>query len=201
MEDSMRVYNSSSPRGFALLFFFGFLVVAFGANGSSVTARTQASHENRGTDQESITREVRHQLVMLPFYTLFDNLEYKVEGSKVTLMGQVVKPVLKDDAASAVKRVRGVETVDNQIKVLPLSPMDDQLRRAEYRAVYSQANLPMYAMQSVPPIHIIVDHGHVTLEGVVAKQADRDAAGIAANGVPNVFSVTNNLRVENAGSK
>ena len=138
---------------------------------------------------------------MLPFYTLFDNLEYKVEGSKVTLMGQVVRPNLKDDAASAVKHVRGVETVDNQIKVLPLSPMDDQLRRAEYRAIYSQPNLQMYAMRSVPPIHIIVDHGNVTLEGVVARQADKDAAGIAANGVPNVFSVTNNLRVENSGGK
>ena len=197
----MRVYSPSSLRGF-LLFLSVFLLVAFGANASSSEAsRSQASHENRGTDESSIVREVHHQLVMLPFYTLFDNLEYKVEGSKVTLMGQVVRPNLKDDAASAVKHVRGVETVDNQIKVLPLSPMDDQIRRAEYRAIYSQPNLQMYAMQSVPPIHIVVDHGHVTLEGVVARQADKDAAGIAANGVPNVFSVTNNLRVENSGPK
>ncbi len=197
----MRVYSPSSLRGF-LLFLSVFLLVAFGANASSLgTSRSQASNEARGTDESSIVREVHHQLVMLPFYTLFDNLEYKVEGSKVTLMGEVVRPTLKDDAASAVKRVRGVETVDNQIKVLSLSPMDDQTRRAEYRAIYSQPNLQMYAMQSVPPIHIIVDHGHVTLEGVVARQADKDAAGIAANGVPNVFSVTNNLRVENASSK
>jgi hyperosmotically inducible protein len=200
MEDSMRV--PSSPRVYVLSFLFVFLVVAFGANASSLeTSRSQASNEARGTEEASIVREVHHQLVMLPFYTLFDNLEYKVEGSKVTLMGEVVRPTLKDDAASAVKHVRGVETVDNQIKVLPLSPMDDQIRRAEYRAIYSQPNLQMYAMQSVPPIHIIVDHGHVTLEGVVARQADKDAAGIAANGVPNVFSVTNNLRVENSGSK
>jgi hyperosmotically inducible protein len=200
MEDSMRVL--SSPRVYVLSFLFVFLVVAFGANASSLeTSRSQASNEARGTEEASIVREVHHQLVMLPFYTLFDNLEYKVEGSKVTLMGEVVRPNLKDDAASAVKHVRGVETVDNQIKVLPLSPMDDQIRRAEYRAIYSQPNLQMYAMQSVPPIHIIVDHGHVTLEGVVARQADKDAAGIAANGVPNVFSVTNNLRVENASRK
>ena len=197
----MRVYGPSSPRGF-LLFLSVFLLVAFGANASSLgISRSQASNEGRETDQSSITREVRHQLVMLPFYTLFDNLEYKVEGSKVTLMGQVVRPTLKTDAGSAVKRVRGVETVDNQIKVLPTSPLDNEIRRAEYRAVYSQPNLQMYAIQSVPPIHIIVDSGHVTLEGVVAKQADKDAAGIAANGVPNVFSVTNNLRVEGAGSK
>jgi hyperosmotically inducible periplasmic protein len=201
MEDSMRVYSPSSLRGF-LLFFSVFLLVAFGANASSLEAsRSQASNESRGTEEASIVREVRHQLVMLPFYTLFDNLECKVEGSKITLMGEVVRPNLKDDAASAVKSVRGVETVDNQIKVLPLSPMDDQIRRAEYRAIYSQPNLQMYGMQSVPPIHIIVDRGHVTLEGVVARQADKDAAGIAANGVPNVFSVTNNLRVENSGSK
>ncbi len=195
----MRVYNASSLRDFFLLLLFGFLLVAFGTNGSSLAARAPASNEERGTDQASIAKEVRHQLVMLPFYTLFDNLEYKVQGSTVTLMGQVVRPNLKDDAASAVRGVQGVETVDNQIKVLPLSPMDNQIRRAEYRAIYSQPNLQMYAMRSVPPIHIIVDHGHVTLEGVVAKQADKDAAGIAANGVPNVFSVTNNLRVENAG--
>lgn len=197
----MRVYGPSSLRGF-LLFLSVFLLVAFGANASTLgISRSQASNEGRETDQSSITREVRHQLVMLPFYTLFDNLEYKVEGSKVTLMGQVVRPTLKTDAGSAVKRVRGVETVDNQIKVLPTSPMDDETRRAEYRAIYSQPNLQMYAIQSVPPIHIIVDHGHVTLEGVVARQADKDAAGIAANGVPNVFSVTNNLRVEGAGSR
>ena len=195
----MRVYNASSLRDFSLLLLFGFLLVAFGTSGSSSMARAHASNQGRDMDQASITNEVRHQLVMLPFYTLFDNLEYKVQGSTVTLMGQVVRPDLKDDAASAVKRVKGVETVDNQIKVLPLSPMDNQIRRAEYRAIYSQANLQMYAMRSVPPIHIIVDHGHVTLEGVVARQADKDAAGIAANGVPNVFSVTNSLRVENAG--
>lgn len=197
----MRVYSPSSLRGF-LLFLAVLLSVAFGADASSLeVSRSQASHEDRGTEEASIVREVHHQLVMLPFYTLFDNLEYKVEGSKVTLLGQVVRPNLKDDAGSAVKHIRGVETVDNQIKVLPLSPMDDQIRRAEYRAIYSQPNLQMYAMQSVPPIHIVVDHGHVTLEGVVARQADKDAAGIAANGVPNVFSVTNNLRVENSGGK
>lgn len=195
----MRVYSASSLRDFFLLLLLGFLLVAFGTNGSSLAKRAHASNEERGTDQASITNEVRHQLVMLPFYTLFDNLEYRVQGSTVTLMGEVVRPDLKDDAASAVKRVQGVETVDNQIKVLPLSPMDDQIRRAEYRAIYSQANLQMYATRSVPPIHIIVDHGHVTLEGVVARQADKDAAGIAANGVPNVFSLTNNLRVETAG--
>ncbi len=143
-----------------------------------------------------LTKEVRHQLVLLPFYSVFDNLEYKVEGSKVTLLGQVTRPSLKDDAAAAVKKIEGVEEVDNQIEVLPVSPNDDRIRRAEFRAIYSQPQLERYALQAVPPIHIIVKNGHVTLEGVVATQADKDVAGIQANGVSGVFSVTNNLRVE-----
>ena len=145
-----------------------------------------------------LTKEVRHQLVLLPFYSVFDNLEYQVEGSKVVLMGQVVQPVVKDDAAGAVKHIEGVTQVDNQIQVLPLSPMDNQIRRAEYRAIYGSPTLEMYQVRSVPPIHIIVANGHVTLEGVVATEADKNLAGLMANRVPDVFSVTNNLRVENS---
>lgn len=133
---------------------------------------------------------------MLPYYSVFDNLQYKVEGDKVTLLGQVTRPTLKSDAGNAVKSIEGVSTVDNQIEVLPLSPMDDQIRRAEYRAIYSASGLFQYAQQAVPPIHIIVRNGHVTLEGVVAREADKNLAGVRANGVPNVFSVTNNLVVE-----
>ena len=145
-----------------------------------------------------LTKQVRHQLVMLPFYSVFDNLEYQVEGSKVVLMGQVVRPVLKGDAAGAVKRIEGVTQVENKIQVLPLSPMDWQIRRAEYRAIYGSPTLQMYQVRSVPPIHIIVENGHVTLEGAVATQADKDLAGLMANRVPDVFSVTNDLRVENS---
>ncbi|MGC2333981.1 MAG: BON domain-containing protein, partial [Candidatus Acidiferrales bacterium] len=144
------------------------------------------------------TKEVRHQLVLLPYYSVFDNLEYEVEGSKVVLMGQVVRPVLKSDAGAAVKHIEGVTAVDNQIQVLPLSPMDNGIRRAEYRAIYGSPSLQMYQVRSVPPIHIIVDNGHVTLEGVVGTQADKNVAGLMANQVPDVFSVTNNLRVENS---
>jgi hyperosmotically inducible periplasmic protein len=143
-----------------------------------------------------LTKEVRHELVMLPWYSLFDNLEYKVEGNKVILTGQVVRPSLKDDAARAVKSIEGVEAVDNRIEVLPLSAMDDQLRGAEFRAIYGQPSLQRYAQGAVPPIHIIVKNGHVTLEGAVATAADKNVAGIQANSVPNVFSVTNNLRVD-----
>jgi hyperosmotically inducible periplasmic protein len=146
--------------------------------------------------EDSIKREVRHELVMLPWYSVFDNLAYSVNGSRVTLVGQVVRPSLKSDAEAAVKKIEGVESVDNRIEVLPPSPNDDQTRRAEYRAIYGQASLQRYAEGAVPPIHIIVNNGHVTLEGVVATQADKDVANIQANTVPGVFSVTNNLAVE-----
>jgi hyperosmotically inducible protein len=149
-----------------------------------------------GNSQDRITREVRHELVMLPYYGVFDNLAYKVDGTTVTLLGQVTRPTLKSDAGNVVKRIEGVEKVDNQIQVLPLSPMDDRIRVAEYRSIYGQAGLDRYAMQAVPPIHIIVDNGKVTLEGVVANESDKDLANVRANTVSGVFSVVNNLRVE-----
>ena len=148
------------------------------------------------TPQERIEREVRHELIMLPYYGVFDNLTFRVDGSTVTLMGQVTQPVLKDDAEGVVKQVEGVQKVKNEIEVLPLSGMDDGIRIREYRAIYGQPTLNMYALRAVPPIHIIVKNGNVTLEGVVANQGDKNMAGITANGVAGVFSVTNNLRVE-----
>jgi hyperosmotically inducible protein len=178
----------------------GILAVAMAA-GLSVTVNAQDPSTKQAPRDKSkyeawLTREVRHQLVLLPFYSVFDNLEYKVKAYKVTLLGQVTRPSLKDDAAAAVKKIEGVEQVDNQIEVLPVSPNDDRIRRAEFRAIYSQAPLERYALQAVPPIHIIVKNGHVTLEGVVANEADKNIANVTANGVPDVFSVTNNLRVE-----
>ena len=146
--------------------------------------------------QDRITREVRHELVMLPYYGVFDNLAYRVDGTTVTLLGQVARPTLKSDAENVVKNIEGVTKVDNQIQVLPLSTMDDQIRIAEYRAIFSKPGLDRYAMQAVPPIHIIVSNGNVTLEGVVSTEADKNQAGIYAKAVPNVFAVTNNLRVE-----
>lgn len=151
--------------------------------------------------QDRITREVHHELVMLPYYSLFDNLAYKVDGNTVTLLGQVARPSLKSDAENAVKHIEGVDKVVNNIQVLPTSPMDDQIRRAEFRSIYSQPMLSKYGWGAVPPIHIIVDHGNVTLEGVVDNESDKNVAEIQAKSVPGVFSVTNNLRVENSGGK
>ena len=149
------------------------------------------------SEPKNIANEVRHRLVMLPWYSVFDNLAYKVEGDKVSLYGQVTRPTLKSDAEAVVKGIEGVSTVVNNIEVLPPSPMDDQLRRALYRAIYGDPGLSRYSIQAVPSIHIIVKNGNVTLEGVVDSEADKNLAGIRANQVPNVFSVKNNLIVSN----
>lgn len=143
-----------------------------------------------------IEKEVRHELVMLPYYGVFDNLSFRVEGDKVTLMGEVTRPTLKSDAEGVVKVIEGVQAVDNRIEVLPLSPNDDRIRRAVYRAVYWQDSLMRYGIQAVPPIHIIVKNGNLRLVGVVANEGDKNIAGIRAKGVSGVFTVTNDLRVE-----
>ena len=145
---------------------------------------------------QRLVKEVRHELVMLPYLGVFDNLEYKVDGSTVTLVGQVTRPMLKSDAESVVKKIEGVEKVVNQIEVLPLSPDDDRIRRATYIALARSPQLDRYFMQVVAPIRIIVKNGNVTLEGVVDSKGDYDMANITAKGVPGSFSVTNHLRVE-----
>lgn len=147
---------------------------------------------------ERIIKEVRHELVMLPFYGVFDNLAYKVDpDGTVTLFGQVVRPTLKTDSERSVKNIEGVTRVVNNIEVLPTSPNDDRIRREVYRAIYGNEVLSQYQLRAVPPIHIIVKNGHVALEGVVSRQMDKQIAEIQAKSVPGAFSVTDNLRVEN----
>lgn len=151
----------------------------------------------RGMNGENrLMQEVRHQLVMLPYYSIFDDLAFRVDGSTVTLLGDVTNPVLKSDAENVVKRIEGVTQVNNQIEVLPPSPMDDQIRRAMFRAIYGDPQIgDRYGHQALPSIHIIVKNGHVKLEGVVANQADKDLINVRSNSVPNVFSVQNDLQV------
>ena len=148
------------------------------------------------TKPDRISREVRHELVLLPYYGVFDNLAFRVDGGTVTLLGEVTRPTLKSDAEKSVKQIEGVTQVNNNIEVLPLSPTDDQIRRAAFREIYGTTALDRYAFQAVPSIHIIVKDGHIVLEGTVANQADRDMAGVRANTVPNAFSVDNHLRIE-----
>jgi hyperosmotically inducible protein len=145
--------------------------------------------------QERIVKEIRHELLMLPYFGVFDNIAFKVEGSDVTLMGQVVRPSLKSDAENAVKHIEGVDKVDNQIEVLPPSPADDRIRIRLFRAIYQYPSLQKYALGVQKPIRIIVKNGHVSLEGVVDSEADKTLAGIRASGVPGTFAVTNNLQV------
>jgi hyperosmotically inducible protein len=143
-----------------------------------------------------IEREVRHELVMLPNYGVFDNLVFQLDGATLTLRGQVTRPTLKSDAERVVTGIEGVDHVVNNIEVLPLSPADDEIRLAVYRAIYGSPSLNRYALQAVPPIHMVVKNGHVTLEGVVSQEGDKNIANLQANGVAGVFSVTDNLRVE-----
>lgn len=175
--------------------FIGSLLALSLASMTNSTAAANRAGQNEPKPANKLMKEVRHELVMLPYYSVFDNLAYKVEGDKVILMGQVARPTLKSDAENVVKSIEGVRSVENQIEVLPTSPMDDQLRRALYRAIYGESGLFRYSAASVPSIHIIVKNGHVTLEGVVDNEADKNMAGLRANGVPNVFSVQNNLVV------
>jgi hyperosmotically inducible periplasmic protein len=156
-----------------------------------------ASEFDKSPTDVGLAKEVRHELVMLPYYSVFDDLAFRVNGGVVTLLGEVTRPTLKDDAERVVKKIEGVEKVVNNIEVLPLSPNDDRIRMEAFRAIYSEPSLNIkYAHQAVPPIHIIVKNGNLTLTGVVASESDKTLAGIRANALPGVFSVTNNLRVE-----
>jgi hyperosmotically inducible periplasmic protein len=195
--------NNTGKR-FRMLFGAGTLALILGmsaapqAMAAANNSSAQQAPAPRGSAQYEawLTNQVRHQLVMLPWLSVFDNLEYRVDGTTVILEGQVARASIKPDAESAVKHIEGVTNVENNIEVLPLSPMDNQIRFATYRAIYSEPGLQIYGHGTQPSIHIIVKNGNVTLVGVVDNQTDKNLAGIRANGVPNVFSVTNNLTVE-----
>jgi hyperosmotically inducible protein len=162
-----------------------------------ISAVSQQAERNQPSakSQDRISREVRHELLMLPYFGVFDNIGYRVDGDVVTLVGQVVRPTLKSDAENSIKRIEGVEKVDNQIEVLPPSSMDDGLRLRLFRAIYQFPSLQKYELGVQKPIRIIVKNGRATLEGVVDNQTDKDTAGVRANTVSGLFSVTNNLQV------
>jgi len=155
------------------------------------TQRSQPSAKS----EDRIIREVRHELLMLPYFGVYDYIAFKVDGATVTLIGQVVRPTLKSDAENSIKRIEGVEKVDNQIEVLPPSPTDDRLRTRLFRAIYQFPALQKYELGVQKPIRIIVKNGRATLEGVVDNEGDKNLVGLRANGVSGLFSVTNNLQV------
>ena len=169
------------------------LVAALAIGASAVAAAPVSSPQG----DARMANKVRKELVTLPYYGMFDNLAYKIEGGTVTLYGQVVDAVTRKDAENRVKRIEGVERVINTIQVLPVSGFDNTIRVRTYRAIARQGGLYRYFMGANPSIHIIVNRGRVTLEGVVSNRMDSQLAYMAARQVPGVFEVTNNLRVEN----
>ena len=188
-----------SKRGVALfssLALAATIAVTTPAVRASTTPQEQRQPKDSDRIQQRLEREVRHELVMLPYFSVFDNLAFKVDGDNVTLFGEVTRPSLKSDAESAVRRIEGVTTVVNQIEVLPPSPNDDRIRWAAYRAIYGDPMLQRYSVGIQQPIHIVVKNGHLTLEGVVSSEGEKNVANIRANGVSGVFSVNNNLRTE-----
>lgn len=176
-----------------------FLAILLAGAATANSQKSSPTAPQKGTEryEQWLQNEVRHQLMLLPWYTVFDDLEYSVSGYSVTLRGAVVNPTLKSEAANVVKHIEGVENVNNQIQILPNDSMDNQIRRAEYRKIYSQPQLSRYGIGNLQSIHILVNNGHVTLTGLVDNQSDKDVANIQANSVPNVFSVANNLVVQN----
>jgi hyperosmotically inducible protein len=146
--------------------------------------------------QDQIARKVRHELVMIPQLTAFDNLSYKVEDGTVILTGEVRNGFIKDEAAARIRGIAGVEKIDNRIEILPASFNDDRIRREEAFAIFGYGSLSRYTNGVIPSIRIIVKNGNVSLEGVVDNTMDKNLAGIRANDVPGVFSVRNNLVVE-----
>jgi osmotically-inducible protein OsmY len=181
----------------ASLLKFLFAGILVGLMGLTLGASGASAANSVSPNVSAISNQVQHNLAMLPWYGVFDNLEYQVNGTEVILSGVVISEhaTTKEDAGKFVKSIPGVTKVVNNIEVLPPSPFDNQIRRAEYRTVFSQADLGRYTMGAIPQVHIIVKNGHVSLEGVVMNQMDKNMAGIVANTVPGVFSVENNLRI------
>ena len=173
-----------------------FIVLAMSLAMAAPLALAVPASASVGASGDIQTSErIRKQLVTLPYYGVFDNLAYELQGNTVTLTGQVVRPSTRKDAERRVAKIEGIDRVINNIQVLPVSGFDDTIRVRTYRAVFSSGGLHRYAMGVNPSIHIVVNGGHVTLEGVVSSRMDSQLAYMAANRVPGVFSVTNNLRV------
>ena len=165
-------------------------------HGFAASASTGQSPKAPAKPEESeLSHEIRHQLHVLPYYSVFDYISFNLLGDKVTLTGYVLRPTLKNNAEAAVRSIEGVASVSNLIQVLPKSPVDDDLRRAVYRAIFEDSVLQRYAVPEVPSIHIIVNAGSVTLAGTVETEADKNLAASRAAGVPSVSGVTNNLIV------
>jgi hyperosmotically inducible periplasmic protein len=168
-----------------------------------LSAQTLSTRKPAASEEKlppNLSHEIRHQLLVLPFYSVFDSINFTLDGHKVILTGQVLRRSLKEHAEAAIKSLEGVNAVVNQIEVLPPSPSDDDLRNAVYRALYEDPTLERYAIQNIPPLHIIVKNGAVSLQGSVDSLSDKNLAGARIASVPNVVDLKNNLVVRPQGS-
>jgi hyperosmotically inducible periplasmic protein len=163
---------------------------------TAVLALTPAASAQSGTATTPLQKEILSQISELPYISVFDNIEFEVNGGQVTLLGQVVTPDLKGESENVVKKIPGVTSVVNNIEVLPASPNDDRIRHDELAALNRDTSLQQYFVGPQPSIHIVVDNGRVTLYGAVNNSGDKEAANVRANEVHGVFGVTNNLRVQ-----
>jgi hyperosmotically inducible protein len=173
----------------------GISVMVLAITALAVSASAQPIPGAPAGSAGTLSAQVRHELIMMPYYGIFDHLSFRVDGEQVTLMGEVSRPTLKSEAERRVQSITGVEIVNNQIRVLPLSPYDDRLRLATVRTIFGNPVLSRYSWGARPPIQFIVENGTLTLKGAVANQADRNLAGILANGIPGAFAVNNELVV------
>ena len=181
-------------RNFAAVFAF-FLCLATTLGNAQQLSTKRAAKVAPAPEENPLPREIRHQLLVLPYYSVFDYIVFTLDSSRVTLTGHVLRPTLRTDAEAAVKSIEGVTSVNNLIEVLPRSSADDNLRRAVYRAVFEDSVLQRYAVSEVPAIHIILKDGAVTLEGAVLVEGDKNLAGTRAASVAGVSGVKNNLSV------
>ena len=180
---------------FPAIFLATVLCTTAATHREQVSAKKAADKAAAKTGEHSLAHDVWHQLQVLPYYSVFDYVTFRLEGGKVTLDGEVVRPTLRRDAEAAVRSIEGVASVTNRIEVLPNTPADDELRRGVYRAIYEDSVLQRYAVAALPAIHILVKEGRVTLEGAVASEGDKNLAGARAKGAEGVAGVKNNLAV------
>lgn len=160
----------------------------------------QAAKAEPKQEESTLALEIRHQLQVLPYYSVFDYIAFTLEGHKVTLTGYVLRPHLRTDAERAIGSIEGVTSVANFIQVLPKSSTDDELRNSVYRAIFEDSVLQRYAVTDVPTIHILVKEGTITLEGSVENENDKKLAASRSSGVSGVTSVSNNLSVRAKGA-
>jgi hyperosmotically inducible protein len=175
-----------------------FAAILIGIAPAALVAKPATAPDSASTAPANtqLAKEVRHRLLMLPYYGVFDNLAYSIDGSKMTLYGQVVRPSTRSDAERSISKINGVSEVVNKIEVLPLSSFDDSIRARTYREIARTGGLYRYLMGANPSLHIIVNNGHVTLTGMVGNKMDQQLAYIAASRVFGSFSVTNELQVD-----